>query len=142
MKNRSGKLQQRNKPMSKSSKSKLQIATGLAFLIFAVWLFMSTKNYASNSYPLVSKHITIEHENRSLELDEAQSKNISKRLQNTLRIREHESTEFHTSLILNNGITIRLNMDENTGLIEYQNKKEQVRVDRSLIKAIQKLITP
>ena len=79
MKNRSGKLQQRNKPMSKSSKSKLQIATGLAFFIFAVWLFMSTKNYASNSYPLVSEHITIEHENRSLELDEAQSKNISKR---------------------------------------------------------------
>ena len=142
MKNRSGKLQQRNKPMSKSSKSKLQIATGLAFLIFAVWLFMSTKNYASNSYPLVSERITIEHENRSLELDEAQSKNISKRLQNTLRIREHESTEFTTSLILDNGITIRLNMDENTGLIEYQNKKEQVRVDRSLIKAIQKLITP
>ena len=142
MKNRSGKLQQRNKPMSKSSKSKLQIAIGLVFLIFAVWLFMSTKNYASNSYPLVSERITIEHENRSLELDEAQSKNISKRLQNTLRIREHESTEFPTSLILDNGITIRLNMDENTGLIEYQNKKEQVRVDRSLIKAIQKLITP
>lgn len=116
------------------AKSRLMIASGVVFLIFALWMMLSTKHYTSLEFPIASKDITISMEEKSVTLSEDDAVLLSRRMQNSVRTREHEETKETLTIKLGTGVTMTLDPEKNAGTIEFQGVKKPVRVSKKLIK--------
>lgn len=116
------------------AKSRLMIASGVVFLIFALWMMLSTKHYTSLEFPIVSKDITISMEEKSVTLSEDDAVLLSRRMQNSVRTREHEETNETLTIKLGTGVTMTLDPEKNAGTIEYQGVKKPIRVSKKLMK--------
>lgn len=116
------------------AKSRLMIASGIVFLIFALWMMFSTKNYTSLEFPIASKDITISMEDKSVTLSEDDAVRFSRRMQNSVRTREHDETVETLFIKLGTGVTMTLDPEKNAGTIEFQGVKKPIRVNQKLIK--------
>lgn len=115
------------------AKSRLMIASGVVFLIFALWMMLSTKHYTSLEFPIASKDITISMEEKSVTLSEEDAVRFSRRMQNSVRTREHDETVETLFIKLGTGVTMTLDPDKNAGTIEFQGVKKPVRVSKKLM---------
>lgn len=116
------------------AKSRLMIASGVVFLVFALWIMLSTKHYTSLEFPIASKDITISMEEKSVTLSEDDAARFSRRMQNSVRTREHEETKETLTVKLGTGVTMTLDPEKNAGTIEYQGVKKPIRVSKKLMK--------
>ena len=115
------------------AKSRLMIASGVVFLIFALWMMLSTKHYTSLEFPIASKDITISTEDKTVTLSEEDAVRFSRRMQNSVRTREHDETVETLSIKLGTGVTMTLDPDKNAGTIEFQGVKKPIRVSKKLM---------
>lgn len=116
------------------AKSRLMIASGVVFLIFALWMMLSTKHYTSLEFPIASKDITISMEEKIVTLSEEDAVRFSRRMQNSVRTREHDETKETLTVKFGTGVTMTLDPDKNAGTIKFQGVKKPIRVNQKLIK--------
>lgn len=130
--NRQQKIQRQKR--DPKAKNRLMIASGLVFVLFALWIMFSTKNYSSLEFPLQTDRIEITMEENSVTLSADDSKKFSHRMQNSIRTQEHEEATEKLTIKLATGVTITLDPDKKVGTIEYEGKKKPIRVDGRLVK--------
>ncbi len=117
-------------------RGKARIGIGLLFAAFALWLFFSTKNYASLKYDLVSSSMQISEGDFLVELNESESKKLSTRMQNNLRIKEIEAQDFPVTIDLKNGTILFLNLETRQGKVESKGSSDGLEVGNRLANEI------
>lgn len=116
------------------AKNRLMIASGVVFLLFALWIMFSTKNYSSLEFPLVSDRVEISMKKDEVTLDADESKKFSRRMQNCVRTEDHDTFDESLTITLGTGVTLTLNPEKNAGTIAYRGETKSIRVDGRLIK--------
>lgn len=117
-------------------KSKLMIISGVVFLAFALWILFSTKNYTSLEFPIASKEITITMGTDEVKLSEEDAVKLSRRMQNSVRTREHEKTDETLTVTLGTGVVLTIDPEKKAGTIKYQGVEKPIRVDRKFVKMV------
>lgn len=116
------------------AKNRLMIASGVVFLLFALWIMFSTKNYSSLEFPLVSDRVEISMKKDEVTLDADESKKFSRRMQNCVRTEDHDTFDESLTITLGTGVTLTLDPEKNAGTIAYRGETKSIRVDGRLIK--------
>lgn len=116
------------------AKNRLMIASGVVFLLFALWIMFSTKNYSSLEFPLVSDRVEISMKEDEVTLDADESKKFSRRMQNCVRTEDHDAFDESLTITLGTGVTLTLDPEKNAGTIAYRGETKSIRVDGRLIK--------
>ncbi len=116
------------------AKNRLMIASGVVFLLFALWIMFSTKNYSSLEFPLVSDRVEISMKEDEVTLDADESKKFSRRMQNCVRTEDHDTFDESLTITLGTGVTLTLDPEKNAGTIAYRGETKSIRVDGRLIK--------